>query len=208
MSKFKNRMVGQGDVEVDQVLFNPENWRIHPRYQQEVLTGILEEIGWVQRVIINTTTGHLLDGHLRVKLAEREGEKTVPATFVELSLDEERTMLALYDPIGELHKRDDEQLEALLEGAKAEDARVQDALNGLKEETDKKTKGDSEPGEIKISPELYERHDYLVFYFDNEFDWQVACEKFGVERVQDDPCGNKTLKNWGLSRVLPGKMLI
>ena len=61
-----------------------------------------------------------------------------------------------------------------------------------------------------ISPELYERHDYLVFYFDNEFDWNVACEQFGVEKVRDTRRGSSTMteKQTGLGRVLKGSDLI
>jgi hypothetical protein len=61
---------------------------------------------------------------------------------------------------------------------------------------------------IPISPELLERHDYLVFYFDNEFDWQVACERYGVQTVQSPPQGKGTITHRGLGRVLSGKKLL
>ncbi len=67
--------------------------------------------------------------------------------------------------------------------------------------------GDQKP-ELTISPELYERHDYLVFYFDNEFDWQVATELFGVEQVQGGKVGNKTIVQKGLGRVIPASKLL
>ena len=38
-------------------------------------------------------------------------------------------------------------------------------------------------GEVEISPELHERQDYIVFVVDNEFDWQVICDRFGITTV-------------------------
>lgn len=65
-----------------------------------------------------------------------------------------------------------------------------------------------EEGELQIGPELLERHDYLVFYFDNEFDWKVATERLGVGKVIGGQVGKKTLTNKGLGRVLSGKVLL
>ena len=57
------------------------------------MTGALGRVGWVQPVIINTVTGNLLDGHMRVMLALRHGVAGVPVNFVELSPEEEREAL-------------------------------------------------------------------------------------------------------------------
>jgi hypothetical protein len=62
--------------------------------------------------------------------------------------------------------------------------------------------------EIEISPELFERHDYLVFYFDNEFDWQVACEKYQIKNVIDNNKNPQLAAAKGIGRVLSGKILI
>jgi len=56
---YENRIKRSGTIKVDEVLFNPDNWRVHPYYQQEALRGVLEQIGWVQQVVVNETTGHL-----------------------------------------------------------------------------------------------------------------------------------------------------
>lgn len=67
---------------------------------------------------------------------------------------------------------------------------------------------DQPPAEQTISPELFERQDYLVFYFANEFDWQVACEKLGVESVYSAPVGKRTIQHRGLGRLLPASKLL
>jgi hypothetical protein len=53
----------------DQLLANPRNWRIHPKAQQEALAAVLDQVGWVQDIIVNQRTGHVVDGHARIALA-------------------------------------------------------------------------------------------------------------------------------------------
>ena len=112
--KYQNRITGTGDEPLDGILFNPRNWRIHPLNQQNALKGVLEEVGWVQQVIINQRTGNLIDGHLRCQLAAREGNTTIPVTYVDLSEDEEMVVLASLDPLGEMAARDKDKLDDLL----------------------------------------------------------------------------------------------
>jgi DNA modification methylase len=131
MANFKNRIIGYGEEPIDQILFNPANWRIHPKSQQDALTGVLEEVGWVQNVIVNKRTGHLVDGHLRVQLADKAGEKTVPVTYVDLSESEEMTVLATIDPIAAMAATDKEKLDDVLRQVHADDARIQKAIADL-----------------------------------------------------------------------------
>ena len=60
-------------------------------------------------------------------------------------------------------------------------------------------------GEIEISPELFERHDYLLFYIDNEFDWQVLNEIFELKTVKSS---NTKMGSKGVGRVISGRELI
>ena len=112
--RWKNRIVGYGEEPVTAVIMNPKNWRGHPKYQQNVLEGILSEVGIVQNVIINRTTGNLIDGHLRVSLAIRNKEQSLPVTYVELSESEEAIILATIDPVSTLAETNPEQLDLLL----------------------------------------------------------------------------------------------
>ena len=112
--KYQNRITGTGDEPLDGILFNPRNWRIHPLNQQNALKGVLEEVGWVQQVIVNQRTGNLIDGHLRCQLAAREGNTTIPVTYVDLSEEEEMVVLASLDPLVEMAARDKDKLDDLL----------------------------------------------------------------------------------------------
>ena len=111
---WRNRIVGHGDEPPEQLLANPANWRIHPKEQQQALAGALSEVGWVAQVLVNRTTGHVVDGHLRVELAISRQERTVPVVYVELTEDEERLILASLDPLAAMATAEKDALAALL----------------------------------------------------------------------------------------------
>jgi len=106
---FQNRIVGEGVKPASWFFANPDNFRDHPADQQAAVDGLLQEIGWVQKCIVNVRKGEqwgadlrnkpvLLDGHLRVVLAKKQGAQTpVPFVKVDLSPSEEALMLAALD---------------------------------------------------------------------------------------------------------------
>lgn len=110
---YKNRIVGSGEANPAELMPNPQNWRKHPTQQQVAMRQTLEAVGWIQEVIVNKTTGRLIDGHLRVETALRNKEQRIPVKYVELSEDEERVALATFDPVGAMAETDAAVLEAL-----------------------------------------------------------------------------------------------
>jgi len=128
---WRNRIVGSGEESPDQLLANPLNWRVHPQMQQEALAGVLSEVGWVQQVIVNQRTGHLIDGHLRVSLALRRNEPTVPVLYVDLDPEEEALILATLDPLAAMATADAEKLDELLRDVRTGEAAVQAMLADL-----------------------------------------------------------------------------
>lgn len=126
-----NRIVGYGEEAPDQLLANPKNWRLHPQDQQKALSGVLNTVGVVQNVIVNKTTGNMVDGHLRVMLALRENQASVPITYVELTQEEEDLILLTLDPISALAGTDKDLLKDLLETVSTENAGVQNLLDEL-----------------------------------------------------------------------------
>lgn len=128
---WRSRIVGHGVEAPDQLLANPHNWRIHPQVQQEALAGVLSEVGWVQDIIVNERTGHVIDGHLRVSLALRRNEPSVPVVYVDLLPEEEALVLATLDPLAAMAVADKQQLDALLRDVTASDEAVQAMLTNL-----------------------------------------------------------------------------
>jgi hypothetical protein len=116
---WKNRIVGYEEVSAEKLLANPLNWRLHPATQRKALKGVLDSVGFVQSVVVNKNTGHLIDGHLRVDLAKQRGE-TVPVVWVDLTPAEERAMLAALDPLAAMAEKDAATLKELLMQTDAE----------------------------------------------------------------------------------------
>lgn len=114
MPDWQNRIVGHEDVDPKTLVPNPANWRTHPKAQRNAMGGSLEEIGWVQSVIVNKRSGRIVDGHLRVDLAISENAPTVPVVYVDLSDDEERLALAVIDPIGAMAGRSEDLFRSLV----------------------------------------------------------------------------------------------
>ena len=133
MAEIKNRIIGSGEEPLDSILFNPRNWRIHPLNQQNALKGVLEEVGWVQEVIINKRTGHLVDGHLRCQLAAREGARSIPVKYVDLSEEEEALVLATLDPIASMAATDKQKLDELFHEIQSDNENVQKMISEIAE---------------------------------------------------------------------------
>lgn len=128
---WRNRIVGHGEEAPDQLLANALNWRIHPKAQQEALSGVLDEVGWVQDIIVNRRTGNVVDGHLRASLAIGRGEQSVPVVYVDLDEHEERLILATIDPLAGMAVTDTEQLASLLGEITVTDTALTEMLAGL-----------------------------------------------------------------------------
>jgi hypothetical protein len=133
---WRSRIVGHGEEAPDQLLANPLNFRIHPKAQQDALAGVLNEVGWVQDVIVNQRTGHVIDGHLRVSLAISKQEPAVPVVYVDLAEHEERLVLATIDPLSAMAATDSLKLEELLAEVSTNDDAVQAMLDRLAGVTD------------------------------------------------------------------------
>src|SRR5574337_1266640 len=63
---WRSRIVGHGEEAPDQLVANPAKWRTHPGPQRDALRGSLGEVGWVAEILVNRTTGLVVDGHARV----------------------------------------------------------------------------------------------------------------------------------------------
>jgi hypothetical protein len=128
---WRNAITRYGEEAPDQLLANPRNPKIHPKPQQDALSGAITELGWLAPVIVNERTGHMLDGHARVGLAISRNEPSVPVAYVDLPEDQEALALATFDPIGNLAVHDKAMLDELLRDVSTGDAALQQMLADL-----------------------------------------------------------------------------
>lgn len=121
----QSRIVGSADVDPATLTANPRNWRTHPPEQLAALAAVLQRVGWVQRVIVNQRTGHLVDGHLRVALAAERREPTIPVEYVDLTPEEEAMVLVSLDPLSSMAGTDQDMLAGLMDGLALENAALE-----------------------------------------------------------------------------------
>jgi len=115
MSTWRNRIVAEGEADPASLTDNPRNWRVHPKNQRATVEDSLDKIGWIQKPIVNRSSGHLIDGHLRVASAIARGETSIPVSYVELTEPEEKAALASLDPMSGMAVMDGEKLTELLQ---------------------------------------------------------------------------------------------
>jgi DNA modification methylase len=179
VAPWRNRIVETGTLAPAQIIPNPENWREHPEKQQKAMSGALAQLGWVQPVIINRTTGRLIDGHMRVALALRQGEESVPVSWVELSEAEERVALATIDPLGDLANKNEADLYSLIDQLSIDEADLA-AFVGELDERDDDAKEEADP------TEKFSRADEL------QDKWQVVDGDVWIAGRQRIVCGDST----------------
>jgi len=167
---WKNRIIGEGDEAPDQLLANPKNARRHPQAQQQALADVLDEVGVVQRVIVNQRTGYVVDGHARIALALRQGQPTIPVVYVDLDEREEALILATLDPISAMATTDAAALDELLRDVHTGSAALQTMLDGLATEAGLYGVGrDDEPADPLAGVDMSDR-------YKSQFGVVVVCE--------------------------------
>ena len=122
---WRNRIVRTGTEKASVLIGNERNWRVHPMAQKSAMAGVLSRVGWVSGVLVNLRTAAawgdernrptLLDGHMRGDMAKGVNPNSdVPVTYVDLDPEEERLVLATFDPVGVMAVEDRKKLAALL----------------------------------------------------------------------------------------------
>jgi len=156
---WRNRIVGHAEVAPSSLIPNPANWRSHPKDQQRALEGALGEVGWVAQVLVNRMTGHIVDGHLRVELALARNEASVPVTYVQLTEEEERLVLASLDPLAAMAEAEKDALAALLADVAPGDEALAAMLAELADHNGLRRLGLGDPDEM---PEVPKEADVYV----------------------------------------------
>ena len=131
-SIWANRIVRYGEQPANQFLAHEKNARRHPARQREALRGSLDAVGWVEPIIVSVRSGKTLDGHARIEEALSKDEN-MPCPFVEVDVseEEERTILATLDPITGLATYDKDALDMLLREVSTDSIALQQLLSEM-----------------------------------------------------------------------------
>jgi len=141
------RIIGTADVPPESLLANPANWTEHSAEQQNAMRDALgggenKGLGWLDTVLVNKRTSELwpdgdrnvetvVDGHMRIALAMRHNQKTVPVRYCDLTPEEERLALLTINPIAAMVKASAERLDEAMRDVQVESKAVQDMLANL-----------------------------------------------------------------------------
>ena len=99
MARWRDKIVGTEEVDLDDLLINPNNWRYPPSHQTDLLNAIRNEAGRARPIIVNKISGLILDGHAYAQQALHTGQETVTVAYVKLSQEEEKQVLADLTPL-------------------------------------------------------------------------------------------------------------
>lgn len=199
-------------VQVNKLIPHPENPNTHPRNQIEILSKLIQSIGWRAPITVSNLSGYIIRGHGRLAAARRLKLKTVPVDYQDYkSREEELTDLAADNTIPELSDMDDDLLAGIvkeLDGSDIDldllglnDKKLDKLLAEITEETEQ------EKPEVEFSQELHESSNYLVLVFDNDIDWLQAQTLFDLKTVKALD-SKKGFEKKGIGRVLDGPAAI
>ena len=83
---------------------------------------------------VNKRSGRIIDGHLRVTLAMRNDQPSIPVEYVDLDEHEEAEALATIDPLSAMAGTDRANLDVILQDVQTGNPDVQQMLADLAEE--------------------------------------------------------------------------
>lgn len=178
-----------------------KNARKHGAKDISAIAASIRKFGFLDPVGIWSDQNLIVEGHGRVLAAKQCGMTKVPCVRLDGLTDEQRRAYALaHNHTAELSRWFDDVLQTELDSIESIDM----GAFGFDFDTNDKPK--EEPGEIPFTEELMLTHNYIVLYFDNDFDWEVAQEKFGLKKVRDliPRKGQPT----GIGRVISGKEVL
>lgn len=165
----------------------------------------IEQFGFKVPIVIDNND-IVVCGHTRMKAAKKLGLKTVPCIIADDLTDEQIKAFRLADnKVSEQAQWDFELLDKELNEISGIDMQEFGFLDEIEDElTDAENK--KKKGEIEFTEELMLTHNYIVLYFDNDFDWEVAVDKFGLKEVKD--LIPRKGQQVGIGRVINGKRVL
>lgn len=191
-------------VDIDQIKENPNNPRLIRKHEYKKLLKSLKDLpeGLNINPIKVDQDMIVIGGNMRLKACKELGFKEIPIMDIS-SLSKEKQMEFLIKDNISFGEWDYDML--------ANEWNHQDLYDwglNIPAEIDldeiKETGDIPDQGEMSFSEELLLEHNYIVLYFDNELDWEVAKEKYGLKDVISRTSAEGTRKI-GIGRVLNGK---
>jgi hypothetical protein len=133
--RWKSNIVGHAKVPASQLLANPFNHRRHPEKQRRAVKASINALGFIKSVQVNTTTGHVIDGHERIMQALAVGDDTlVDVEYVTISEEDEKLALLTMDRTSEMATVDPVALDVLVRDVQTAEQDLADLITEMSQE--------------------------------------------------------------------------
>lgn len=170
----------------------------------EYVANSIKEFGFKVPIVIDKNNV-IVAGHTRLKACKQLGIDKVPCIVAsDLTEEQVRAFRLADNKTSEYAEWDYLKLE--LEQFEIKDIDMtQFGFNIEPIEVEVESKKENKKYLEQMELKTFEHHDYVVFVFDNQFDWLSVCNEFNLHRVD---AGYGETKKVGLGRVINGKELI
>jgi hypothetical protein len=187
------------------VKINPNNPRL---IKDDKFTKLVQSIKdfpemlEIRPIVVNSDMV-VLGGNMRLKACKEAGIKEIPIIIADNLTEEQQREFLIKDNVsgGEW------DWDMLANEWDAEELDNWGLDLPIDLEDIKQTNDIPDIGQIEFSEELLLEHNYIVLYFDNPMDWEVAQEVYGLKDVKSKDSSDKT-KKIGIGRVINGKNFI
>lgn len=160
--------------------YNPRKWN-DSEFKQ--LLASLEAFGFVEPIVVNKRTGHIVGGNQRFKAATTLGYKEVPVSYIDVSIKREKILNIALNKID--FGFDEKKLKEQETELQLNDEDLELVLNvlDLKVRDVGQDDGSSYDGEIQFSPIIHRKQDYVMILFDNNTDFTNFVENMNLKNV-------------------------
>ena len=152
----------------------------------------------IRPIVVNNEM-MVLGGNMRLKAIQEIGLKEIPIIKAENLTEEQEREFLIKDNVG----FGEWDWDALANDWNPEELN-QWGLDVPNIDDITETKDIPDLGEVEFSEELLLEHNYIVLYFDNPLDWEVAQGIYGLNQVKSKESAVKCQK-FGIGRVVNGK---
>jgi len=179
------------------------NNKKHWKAQVEKIKKSILENEYINPVIIDEK-GVILAGHWRIRAIRLLKWEEVQVLQIKWLDEKQKKKYRLLDNrLADYSTYDLENLEEELKDLMDDDIIDEFASMDIFKDVEE----DWLKAEIEFSEELYESHNYVILYFDNDVDWMTAKEKLGIKTVKAKDAKPGYVRS-GIGRVIDwGKFL-
>lgn len=178
----------------------------NPRNNKNAIDKVASSIknfGFKVPIVIDSKN-EIITGHTRLLASQKLKLKEVPCIIADDLTDTQIKAFRIADnKVAEYSEWDENLLNIELEG-------LEDIFTGFDggiEEIEEELQNVEVKPELEFGEELFEKHNYIVLYFDNELDWQTAVEKLSIQTVKANDSKDNYVRQ-GIGRVLRGSDVI